>query len=593
MSPTDAMLFENWLQERNADAFKILATRYAAMVYQTCRRILNNSTEAEDVTQECFVILAATRKPVGGYLAPWLHRVAYNRSIARLRAERRRKEREVRFASEQEAAHDMGWDEIGGYVDEAIAELPEKLRVPVVACFLDGKSHEAISQALGIPRSTVTHRVDKGVECLRKTLQSKGVAITGAAFAGFMKINAAAAIPSSVLANLGKLALSGAGHVALPVTVGVAPFAKTVLSVWTSKTLLAAAASLAIVLFAGWEVRTVAQKPDLPDTQPPVLNTPSTTNVASDLPSEDSATPTKGVFVPLIRKGLRIEEPSQDARPGTNAGGFMGVAQAGIQSLSDIPNKVSSAWTDFKRTVSGENARRGSCQTNLLQLSLAFKLFADASPEHCWPLLNPGAGHLMFANDNPGMKPVFPTYFEESRIHMEKFAAQYPGRNSPLRFGDTRILICPSDSLNAPLLLKKEGLSLLDDYSYFYLGYVVLGIEDLEAFADASRARIAAGLPFDTDLDTPRGKLYRLREGITRFLVTDLNNPAAASRMESEIPVLIESPSHHDPEGGNVLFMDGHVAYIRFFPNGEFPMNKESMDILKSLSAMKGAIPPA
>ncbi len=269
MSQTDAMLFEHWLRDRNADAFRLLATRYAAMVYQTCRRILNNTSEAEDVTQECFVILASTEKPIGGYLAPWLHRVACNRSLARLRAENRRREREVRYASEQPVARDMAWDEIRDFVDEAIAELPDKLRAPIVAYFLDGQTQEAVALSLGIPRSTVTHRVDKGVECLRKTLKAKGVAVAvaGTVLAGTIKANASVEVPPTLVAGLGKLALSGTSHMAVPAAAAAAPVAKGVAGFFTAKTLLAGAASLSVVAFAGWEVQRTVARPTAPVAQ--------------------------------------------------------------------------------------------------------------------------------------------------------------------------------------------------------------------------------------------------------------------------------------------------------------------------------------
>ena len=90
MNETDALLLESWMHERNADAFKTLARRYAGMVFGTCKRILNNPTEAEDAAQECFELLATTQKPVGEYLAPWLHRAACNKALTRLRSERRR-----------------------------------------------------------------------------------------------------------------------------------------------------------------------------------------------------------------------------------------------------------------------------------------------------------------------------------------------------------------------------------------------------------------------------------------------------------------------------------------------------------------------
>jgi RNA polymerase sigma factor (sigma-70 family) len=209
MSESDLELLESWVREGDAEAFKTLAKRYAGMVYGTCKRILNNPAEAEDVAQECFEILATTPKPVGEYLAPWLHRVACNRSLTRLRSEHRRKEREAQFAAELEAGHEVVWNDIYGFVDEAIAELPDQLRIPVVAHFLDDQTHSAIALTLGIPQRTVTDRIDNGVELIRKALKSRGVAMTGVVLAGLIKANVAEAAPSTLIMNLGKIALAG------------------------------------------------------------------------------------------------------------------------------------------------------------------------------------------------------------------------------------------------------------------------------------------------------------------------------------------------------------------------------------------------
>ena len=574
MSQTDAMLFEHWLRERNADAFRLLATRYASMVYQTCRRILNNASEAEDVTQECFVILASTNKPIGGYLAPWLHRVAYNRSLARLRAENRRREREVRYVSEQPVARDMAWDEIGGHVDEAIAELPEKLRAPIVAYFLDGQTQEAISLALGIPRSTVTYRVDKGVECLRKSLKSKGVAIAGTVLAGAIKANASAEVPATLVASLGKLALSGVSHVALPAAAAAAPLAKSVAGFLTAKTLLAGTASLALVLFAGFEVRNAVAKPKLPAAQMQASGQLSAPSALSGVPAVSLAKApeprTEAAAVAPVRKDEEKAAPEQAPPQGlavnTRALKRFQASSSNSSIWDNVLNSLSNLWRGFTELLSGEGGRRSSCQNNMKQFGLVFKMFANEQPKQCWPALDPRAGHLIFANENPGMQPVYPEYL-----------------------ADPAIMLCP-DNPEYDRLRKMNGPVLLDDYNYLYLGYTVFDIEGLKAFSNAYKAHIAAKLPFEEDIDTPNGKLYRLREGVERFLITDLNNPAASAMMQSRIPVLIELPEH-DPMGGNVLFMDGHVEFIKYADRGVFPMDKESMDILKSLRAMKGAVP--
>jgi len=79
--------------------------------------------------------------------------------------------------------------------------------------------------------------------------------------------------------------------------------------------------------------------------------------------------------------------------------------------------------------------------------------------------------------------------------------------------------------------------------------------------------------------------VYRLREGIERFLITDINNPAASAAGQSEIPVMWDAfgntqPSennsgamvfNHIPGGANVLYFDAHVDFVRY--PSEFPIS--------------------
>ena len=75
--------------------------------------------------------------------------------------------------------------------------------------------------------------------------------------------------------------------------------------------------------------------------------------------------------------------------------------------------------------------------------------------------------------------------------------------------------------------------------------------------------------------------LHRLKEGIERFMITDINNPAAGAMAQSELPVMFDLanlvPSgnakfNHVPGGVNSLYMDGHVAFSRY-PDEKFPGN--------------------
>jgi prepilin-type N-terminal cleavage/methylation domain-containing protein/prepilin-type processing-associated H-X9-DG protein len=88
------------------------------------------------------------------------------------------------------------------------------------------------------------------------------------------------------------------------------------------------------------------------------------------------------------------------------------------------------------------------------------------------------------------------------------------------------------------------------------------------------------------------GNYPRLREGVERFFITDINNPASGSTGQSTIPAMWdawgyttyaigggpnnnrgETRTNHLPGGSNVLFMDGHVEFVRY--RSEFPVTPE------------------
>ena len=107
----------------------------------------------------------------------------------------------------------------------------------------------------------------------------------------------------------------------------------------------------------------------------------------------------------------------------------------------------------------------------------------------------------------------------------------------------------------------------------------------------------------DLDLPSPIGaqdQVYRLREGIERFFITDVNNPAASNLGQSEIVLMHDAISeevthfNHVPGGSNVLYMDGHVNFVRYTgnpaPPAEFPMNEAAL-LLHELSEGDAHLP--
>ena len=82
---------------------------------------------------------------------------------------------------------------------------------------------------------------------------------------------------------------------------------------------------------------------------------------------------------------------------------------------------------------------------------------------------------------------------------------------------------------------------------------------------------------YERDVQVGDNTIYRLREGIERFFISDINNPAASAKAQSEIAILQDEVNaelnyggggsmafNHVPGGGNVLYLDGHVEFLKY-----------------------------
>jgi RNA polymerase sigma factor (sigma-70 family) len=212
MYNADYRYLDSWIRNKDASAFKELTEKYSALVYGACLRITRNPSDAEDLTQECFATLATIASIPRTPLGAWLHRVATNHSLQRIRAYKRRVNREESYVLENARNTEIEWKDINGMVDSAILELPEKLRIPIVAHFLNGESYTALAKKSGTSRQNVTYRVNKGIKLLRRSLKKRGVTVPLSALAAMMstQIAEATAVPITTSAVLGKMALAGA-----------------------------------------------------------------------------------------------------------------------------------------------------------------------------------------------------------------------------------------------------------------------------------------------------------------------------------------------------------------------------------------------
>ena len=109
----------------------------------------------------------------------------------------------------RESDTEVLWEDIYEFVDEAIEELPEKLRVALVAHFLEDETHESIARREGVSRAAITQRIQRGIEIIRRTLKRRGIPVTSSALGAMLATEKALAVPPSLSASLGKLAIVG------------------------------------------------------------------------------------------------------------------------------------------------------------------------------------------------------------------------------------------------------------------------------------------------------------------------------------------------------------------------------------------------
>jgi len=215
MALDDSTLLKRWTTRRDVEAFDEIVGRFADPVFGTCRRILRNDADAEEITQECFLLLVRSGGEIHSSLGGWLHRVATTKSLDRIRREIHRRERERVFEEGAELAVELAWDDIQEHVDAAIDTLPDETRDVIVAHFLQRKTHEEIASERAVTRRAISYRIERGIESIRRELRRRGVVVSVASLGASLAVDASAA-PLSLKASLGKLAIaagttSGAG----------------------------------------------------------------------------------------------------------------------------------------------------------------------------------------------------------------------------------------------------------------------------------------------------------------------------------------------------------------------------------------------
>lgn len=270
-----------------------------------------------------------------------------------------------------------------------------------------------------------------------------------------------------------------------------------------------------------------------------------------------------------------------------------------------------------------EAARRASCQNNLKEWGLVFKMYSNESDGELLPPVSRFGNTFVLGID--GVQ-VYPEYLTDMNI-----AVCPSDANADFGFTDRLALAAES----APV--EPDAKACLDSLtgmlpSYYYIPYavntssrlkdVIVGVTLHKFFNPGSgaytipeessaklygctwaiEARPNYELP-DTletaalktaliggdgvtgttdDNGAPLPNEYnRMREGVERYFITDINNPAGSSTAQSELPIMLDSyggaalsvlgqdfPAiqafNHIPGGVNILYFDGHVSFMRY-----------------------------
>jgi RNA polymerase sigma factor (sigma-70 family) len=204
---TDRQLLERFLHQHDETAFTALVRRHQKCVYSALTKVLHDPADVEDAFQATFLVLVRKATSVRWQegLGTWLYAVAHRVAVHARGAARTRQRHESQAAERTEptsAPPDLSCREACAVVHEELERLPDALRLPLLLCYLEGKSRDEAASQLGVSSATVKGRLERGRNVLRERLTRRGVPLTAGLLVALTHSTARASSPALVEATV-------------------------------------------------------------------------------------------------------------------------------------------------------------------------------------------------------------------------------------------------------------------------------------------------------------------------------------------------------------------------------------------------------
>jgi RNA polymerase sigma factor (sigma-70 family) len=207
----DGDLLARYRDGRDLAALDGLVRKHAPLVLAACRKVLPDA-DADDVFQATFLVLMRDARSIrkGQSVGSWLYGVAHRLALQARANQARRSRIEGNVPTRLTADNpDLSWKEACAALHEELDRLPDSYRLPLLLCYLEGKSRDEAAAELGWTLNRIRGHLERGRLRLRARLERRGVALSAGLLAAVAGNSVSAGGPPARLVQAAMRAAAG------------------------------------------------------------------------------------------------------------------------------------------------------------------------------------------------------------------------------------------------------------------------------------------------------------------------------------------------------------------------------------------------